>query len=645
MPSSPTTGPVSSNTFVNALQWGGWRWDDGSGPGTNITYYFRGEGWDLDDLTGGFGDVSAEWYAYEQQAYRNALQEWANVANITFTEVTSYGAADFVEYNYEAPGTMLGVHETPDDAYFSDGTAWGGYAWNGRGWSESGLNKGGFGYITLVHEIGHALGLAHPHDDGGGSSLFPGVTDEFYDYGDNDLNQGIFTVMSYNDGWHVLGQPTDDLGFVTEDYGYQSGPMAFDIAAIQNLYGANTKYHKGNDTYILGDANGVPVDISCIWDAGGTDTIQYDGIYNATIDLRAATLKNEPGGGGFVSYINGAPATLFEDPDAFAINRDHWDAVTIANGVVIENATGGSGNDKITGNASANTLTGNAGKDTMTGGDGNDIYVVDSTGDKLTEASGVDTVRSSVSWTLSSGFENLILIDTAGIHGTGNSVANTITGNSGKNTLKGLEGNDTISGGAGDDTLDGGVGKDTLDGGKGNDIYVVDSTGDKIVDSSGIDSVHSPVSWTLATGFENLTLLGTANINGVGNSAANTLVGNSGKNTLSGEAGKDLFTGGKGADIFDFNAIGDSKTGSSRDQITDFSRSQKDKIDLSGIDANTKKSGNQAFKFIDDDGFGKTPGELRFKSNVVQGDVNGDGKADFEIGVDISKLVSGDFIL
>lgn len=110
--------------------------------------------------------------------------------------------------------------------------------------------------------------------------------------------------------------------------------------------------------------------------------------------------------------------------------------------------------------------------------------------------------------------------------------------------------------------------------------------------------------------------------------------------------GRDVSWGDSGKDRFDFNAISESKPGSSnRDQINDLKRSQDDKIDLSNIDANTKNGGNQKFNFIGDKKFSKTPGELRFDNKIVQGDVNGDGKADFEIRVDVNKLSSGDFIL
>jgi serralysin len=131
----------------------------------------------------------------------------------------------------------------------------------------------------------------------------------------------------------------------------------------------------------------------------------------------------------------------------------------------------------------------------------------------------------------------------------------------------------------------------------------------------------------------------------IGSADNDYLDGGAGMDTLRGDRGKDSLFGGIEADIFDFNSVKDSVTGANRDVIRDFERGV-DKIDLGDIDAKTNKGGDQKFKFIGDDKFSKSAGELRFKNEILQGDVNGDGKADFEIKVKgVAALDAGDFVL
>ncbi|MEH2203197.1 MAG: DUF4347 domain-containing protein [Nostoc sp.] len=133
---------------------------------------------------------------------------------------------------------------------------------------------------------------------------------------------------------------------------------------------------------------------------------------------------------------------------------------------------GSSGNDSLFGGAGDDTLDGGAGTDSLNGGVGNDIYIVDNLNDSIAEGldAGIDLVKSSVSWVLGNNLENLTLIGTGAINGTGNSQNNILTGNTGVNTLNGVDGNDSLIGGTGNDTLFGGVGDDLLSGGTGKDV-------------------------------------------------------------------------------------------------------------------------------------------------------------------------------
>ncbi|MFN6096146.1 MAG: LamG-like jellyroll fold domain-containing protein, partial [Dolichospermum sp.] len=215
----------------------------------------------------------------------------------------------------------------------------------------------------------------------------------------------------------------------------------------------------------------------------------------------------------------------------------------ILTGIDAINGTGNAANNVITGNNGNNSLNGGAGTDTLIGGLGDDIYIVDSTTDIITEQAneGTDTIQSSVTLTIATNLENLTLTGTAAINGTGNAGNNVITGNTGNNTLNGAAGNDT---------LNGGDGTDTLIGGTGNDVYIVDSTTDTITEqaNAGTDTIQSGVTLTIATNLENLTLTGTAEINGTGNAGNNVITGNGGNNTLDGAAGNDTLNGGDGID-------------------------------------------------------------------------------------------------
>ena len=203
--------------------------------------------------------------------------------------------------------------------------------------------------------------------------------------------------------------------------------------------------------------------------------------------------------------------------------------------------SGGIGIDTLFGGAGNDTLNGGFGNDLMAGGTGNDVYIVDSVSDVVVEntGQGIDTVSSSLSYTLADNLENLFL-DGNAIAGVGNALDNLLVGSNANNILYGLAGNDVF---------DGGLGIDTLLGGTGNDVYYVDTATDVIIENAGegIDTVSSSLSYTLADNLENLILSDNA-IAGVGNALDNTLIGNDDNNILYGLAGNDILNGGAGND-------------------------------------------------------------------------------------------------
>ncbi|MBD2268834.1 DUF4347 domain-containing protein, partial [Anabaena sp. FACHB-1391] len=200
----------------------------------------------------------------------------------------------------------------------------------------------------------------------------------------------------------------------------------------------------------------------------------------------------------------------------------------------------GTGNDDLTGGDGDDYLNGGTGTDLLIGGQGNDTYVVDNIGDIISEGlnRGIDTVESSITWTLNTwtlrNLENLTLQGTTAINGTGNTLNNIITGNAAANVLAG------------------GAGADTLIGGAGNDTYYVDNTADTITENlnEGTDIVFSIIDYTLGDNLENLTLQGTTAINGTGNDLDNIITGNTGNNVLTGGAGTDTLLGGAGNDSY-----------------------------------------------------------------------------------------------
>lgn len=255
---------------------------------------------------------------------------------------------------------------------------------------------------------------------------------------------------------------------------------------------------------------------------------------------------------------------------------------------------GGDSADLLEGGAGNDRLRGGRGSDTMLGGAGNDTYIIDDPGDRVFEttmengtldAGGIDTVKSSVSFSLdgSTGvrfIERLAITGQAHVNGNGNALDNRLTGNAGNNVLIGAEGNDVLSGWAGNDhlyggtghdalygdaghdTLDGGEGNDTLLGGSGDDVYLVDAIGDRVYeakstttgqDAGGVDTVRSSVSFNLDADVgvrfvENLVLSGKADTAAFGNSLANQITGNAGNNVLNGGAENDLLSGWGGND-------------------------------------------------------------------------------------------------
>lgn len=257
----------------------------------------------------------------------------------------------------------------------------------------------------------------------------------------------------------------------------------------------------------------------------------------------------------------------------------------------------------------------------------------------------------------------------------------TIRGNGGNDTLYGDAGNDRLEGGAGNDQLNGGADDDTMLGGAGSDTYFVDSSLDRVyettttastTDAGGEDRVKSSITINMNSYagiklVENLTLIGTGNVNGTGNALANDMFGNSGNNTLTGLAGEDILKGFAGADkfiggagrdrmyagadsavdTFVINGKAESGVGSTlRDKIYEFV-SGTDKVDLHALDADTLTDGDQAFAFSNSGPAANSIWVVDTGTDlIVRGDLNGNTTADFEIQLmGINSVTASDFQL
>ena len=348
--------------------------------------------------------------------------------------------------------------------------------------------------------------------------------------------------------------------------------------------------------------------------------------------LRDATFYDRPAnaqlaGNGVAVFSDANDRVVLLGSDVAAFGGGGADRIVVSENAAtrsggLRTLDGGDGRDTLQGGAGDDWLDGGAGADTMAGGFGNDTYTVDDAGDVVLEVpgAGVDTVRASINYTLDSAFENLVLLGSAALTGTGNAGANVLTGNDAGNLLRGLEGADT---------LDGGLGADTMHGGLGADVYVVDNAGDVIVEQGAdIDTVRASINYVLGAKLERLTLLGTENLSGTGNDLANLIEGNAGANRLDGRGGADTMAGGLGDDTYVVDNVGDritEATGAGTDTVLSSVSyvlgSTLENLTLTGT--------------VDLDGVGNTT------ANVLIGNA-GDNVLDGKVGADTMEGGSGD---
>lgn len=398
-----TTGDINGLLSLKA-------WGDGSRDALTITYSFAGPGSVFGPEYAAGSEPFRGFQAFsagQQAAAEAALQLWSELTNITFEEVT--------ETSSDVGDIRFGRSSLPATAwaYYPSGTAKGGDIWFGRSFgADASYAPGTYNFLTMMHEIGHALGLKHPHEASGSGVVLAS--------GKDWLGSSVMSYRSY------IG---DNIGGYTNHF-FPTTPMGVDVQAIQHLYGANAATRADDTVYAWDTGERL---FETIYDAGGSDTIDWSNQTTAaTISLVANTWsKLGPAYTWYDGRAGSTPNTLF-----------------IARNATIENAAGGSGGDRITGNVGANTLHGNAGLDFLFGGLGDDWLDGGDGNDNLGAGGGNDVLFG----------------------GGGNDV---LQGQDGSDQLDGGDGIDKLIGGAGNDTLTDGAGNDTLQGDAGIDTLLV----------------------------------------------------------------------------------------------------------------------------------------------------------------------------
>lgn len=657
-----TTYSLTGDAYINGVL-GDLKWVS-----SNITFSFPsqasyyGSGYGSGEVAYNFAAPNAT----QQAAIRSALMSYASVANFTFAEITETATqhATLRFAQSDLPSTAW--------AYLPSTAAEGGDAWFNRssGYYSSPY-KGNYAYTTVLHEIGHSVGLEHAHEH----YVMPVNRDSME-----------YTVMSYRS--YIGGSTTS--GYTNETWGYAQSLMMYDIAAVQHLYGANYSTNQGNTNYswspttgemfINGVGQGAPGGnrvFLTVWDGGGKDSYNFSNYMTAlAIDLRP----------GFWSTVS-----------ATQLAKLRYDGSQIASGSIanallhdgdlrslVEDAIGGSAGDSIVGNVAANALYGLGGNDSLFGGEGDDALLGGAGADRLDGGGGLDTAFYSQAAATNAVTGIGVLVDLAtpslnsgeaagdlyvnveGVFGSdyhdslrGDVAANVLLGMLGNDALYGRDGNDIMLGGAGADWLEGGAGQDSTyysQAGPTNSVgmgLLVDlvlqafNTGDAAGDRfSSVENVVASAYHDDLRGDEAANVLHARQGNDVlcGRVGNDQLYGADGNDYLVGGAGADWLDGGAGRDTFTFHFMDETLPGA-RDTICDFV-SGVDLIDLSFIDANAALTGNQSFLYVGVNPFTGLPGQLNFQNSTLSADINGDAVADFQINIPgVPLLSAADFFL
>jgi Ca2+-binding RTX toxin-like protein len=585
--------------------------------GLGNDYLYGGSGDDI--LDGGegndylYGEYGNDTYLFGGGSGQDMINDYdTTVGNVDMLRFSSDVSRSDVEITRNSDNVVFRIKGTSDEVVVQNWIAG----------TEYQLERVEFGDGTVLTAQEVIDLSADIHGNSGDDELYGSrIADRLYGYGGNDTlygNAGDDLIDGGEGVDYLYGQDGNDTlsGQAGEDWMF--GGTGADIlnGGLGNDY---LQGDAGSDVYLFGRGSGQDTIFNYDWNPGTIDTLRFaQDVMPSDVEItrneddvifRIKGTLDEVS----VSYWMGGTEYQLEQvkfADGTVFNLSDIQLGTTANDVLNGTSSdsiliGGAGNDTLNGGAGNDLINGGTGADNMVGGLGNDIFILDNTGDKVTEAlnEGVDTIYSSVTYTLGANIENLTLIGTSAINGTGNALGNVLTGNSGANKLTGGAGNDTyivgsgdtvvekvnegtdivkssvtftlsanvenltligaanvngtgntlsniLVGNSGNNILSGGSGADTMSGGEGDDTYVVENTGDRVIENpgQGTDKVQSSITYTLGSNLENLTLTGTSAINGTGNELNNVLIGNSASNILTGGSGDDTLNGGSGAD-------------------------------------------------------------------------------------------------
>ncbi|MDR2154474.1 MAG: matrixin family metalloprotease [Burkholderiaceae bacterium] len=505
----------------------------------------------------------------------SAFSAWSNVANIKFTQTPDnadqHGMIRFIGVSsFSVPGVIMegmssGV-PSPVNA-MHEFSAIEGRTYHVRYANGVEENKLGINKQTVIHEIGHSLGLHHPQ----------GIADHPVSRIDTvmselPLSRGREMQTSYY-GYGEWSHPYITSSSQVVVFNYLG---ILDIAAIQYLYGANYDYNSTDTTYSYDSGVGF---YDTIWDAGGIDTIDLSNHrFGSNLNLNEGTRSN-------VNYL---PHPGVE----FSRQYIGEEALGIAFGAIIENAYGTQGEDTIFGNNVANFIHAMNGDDWVSGGGGNDVIGGHTGNDRLFGGSGDDVLGGYYGDDYLEG-------------GDGN---DELYGENGNDQLFGEHGNDILLGGNGNDLVNGDEGDDGVHGGAGNDTLNGDRGNDPGFDRTGNDWLDGGPGDDRVNGF-------------YGN---DTLYGDAGNDWLDGGAGNDGFVGGTGSDTIlggagnDWFVFDADPTGAIWDFIWDFGdrAGNEDTIDLSAIVKGITASSFSAWKNASVTQFGSDV-DIRFSDDHV----------------------------